>query len=316
MRFRIAFRTLAFVAFVNQIAVHSAAQTVGFKEDEEKIVVTVDGASIATYVYNDAKLPRPYFKHLRAGGVQVTRNHPPIAGKDATDHADMHPGLWFALGDLSGADNWRLKAPVRHDRFLDEPKARDGKGSFAVKNRCLANDGKNLICEQTCRFTFVPRPNGNLLMWDAEFRSADADFSFGDQEEMGLGVRVATPLTVKAGGQILTSDGQKNEKQVRGKSSPWCDYSGIIDGKHAGITLMQHPKNFRAAWYHARDYGLIVANPFGKKALVGGETSKVIVKKGETFRLRYGVFVHAADVNAKPDLAGEYQLYLKAAGND
>jgi hypothetical protein len=212
------------------------------KAGEGKLIITAGGAPVATYVYRDAKIPRPYFAHVHApGGVQVTRNHPPVAGKDATDHAEFHPGLWLAFGDLSGADNWRIKAAVKHDKFVQEPKG----NSFAARNLYFANDAKKLICTETCRFTILVRPAGYLLLWDSEFRSDDGDFSFGDQEEMGLGIRVATSLTVKAGGQIVTSDGHKNEKQVRGKSSEWCDYSGAIAGKRVGITLMQHPKNSR-----------------------------------------------------------------------
>lgn len=287
------------------IALPVSAQAITFKHGDGKLLITAGEAPIASYVYQDAKLPRPYFAHVHAPGkLQVTRNHLPIASKDATDHADMHPGIWLAFGDLSGADSWRLKARVRHDKFIDGPKD----GRFTVRNLYLATDGKTVICSETCRITIPAEANAYLLTWDSEFRG-DADFSFGDQEEMGLGIRVATPMTVKAGGTILTSDGHKNEKQVRGKTSAWCDYAGTIDGKRVGITLMQHPKNFRPAWYHARDYGLLVANPFGCKALTGGETSRITVKAGETLRLRYGILLHAGDTSS-PDA---YKRYLDLA---
>lgn len=305
-------------ALILSFAHRAAAQglpELAVKVDAGKLVLTAAGKPLATYVYGgDKKIPRPYFAHVHApGGVQVTRNHPPIAGKDATDHAEFHPGLWLAFGDLSGADSWRLKARVQHDKFVAEPKSVAGAATFAVSNSYLSNDGTKVICRENCRFTILVRPGGYLLLWDSLFLATDGDFAFGDQEEMGLGVRVATPISVKAGGQILSSEGHKNEKQTRGKTSSWCDYSGKIDGRAAGITLMQHPKNFRPAWYHARDYGLLVVNHFGRRDLTGGEKSRVIVKQGETLRLRFGVLLHAG---AGPlDLAAAYQGYLKDAGD-
>ncbi|MBI2804582.1 MAG: PmoA family protein [Planctomycetes bacterium] len=280
---------------------------IAIKSESGKLVITAGTAPLATYVFRDTKIHRPYFAHVHApGGIQVTRNHPPISGKDATDHAEFHPGLWFAFGDLSGADSWRLKARVQHDKFVQEPKAGAGAGTFVVRNSYLSNNGAKVICRETCRYTFLVKPNGYLLLWDSTFM-ADHDFAFGDQEEMGLGLRVATPITVKAGGRILASEGHKNEKQVRGKTSPWCDYAGKIDGKPAGVLMMQHPKNFRSAWYHARDYGLLVVNHFGRRDLTGGAKSSVVVKRGETLRLRFGALLHAG---AKIDLAASYKDYL------
>lgn len=285
---------------------------IGFKQESGKVVITAGGSALATYVYKDEKITHPYFDNVHGpGGVQLTRNHPPIAGKDATDHATFHPGIWLAFGDLSKADNWRLKARVKHEKFIVEPKAKGGMGTFTVSNLYLAADGKTVICREYCRYTFLVRPAGYLLLWDSAFRSEDRDFTFGDQEEMGLGVRLATPLTVKNGGQILTSDGYKNEKQVRGKKSTWCDYGGIIGPHRAGITLMPHPKNFRPCWYHARDYGFMAANPFGQRALTGGKVSLVLVKKDKTFLLRFGVLLHVSAKNKAIDLASAYRDYVK-----
>jgi hypothetical protein len=56
-------------------------------------------------------------------------------------------------------------------------------------------------------------PAGYLIDWASEF-TGPADFHFGDQEDMGLGVRVATPLAVRNGGRIVNSDGLKDERQV------------------------------------------------------------------------------------------------------
>ena len=233
----------------------------------------------------------------------MTRNHPPVEGQDATDHATFHPGLWLAFGDVSGADFWRNKATVKHVEFVEAPAADATGGGFAVKNAYVSKDQP--ICEEVCRVRFAVRPVGYLITCDSRF-SGSGDFYFGDQEEMGLGVRVATPLTVKNGGRIVNSDGQVNEKQVWGKQADWCDYSGTIDGQAVGLLLMPHPKNFRRSWFHARDYGVLVANPFGQNAFTKGERSKVEVRAGESLRLRFGVLIHQGPV----DLAAAYRDWL------
>ena len=284
---------------------------VTFQDEPGKVVVIVGSQPVATYVYVDDEIPRPYFAHVHGpGGIQLTRNFPPIEGQDATDHATMHPGIWLAFGDLNGTDIWRNKGRVVHEQFVKPPAGGPGKGTFTVRNRYETADGE-LVCREVCRRTFLVRPCGYFLLWDSTF-SADREFYFGDQEEMGLGLRMATPIAVKSekGGRILDSEGRKNEKAIWGKTAKWCDYSGPIDGSFAGITIMPDPDNFRPCWWHARDYGFVAANPFGQAAFRAGPTSKVVVAPDRPLRLRFGILIHAGSTESGVDLAAAYRDYL------
>ena len=78
-----------------------------------------------------------------------------------------------------------------------------------------------------------------------------------------------------------------------------------------GMTVLCYPDNFRRSWMHARDYGFIAANPFGRKAFRKGELSKVVVKPGESFRLRYGILLHAGEDDSGPDLKAAYADYVR-----
>jgi hypothetical protein len=279
---------------------------VSFKQEAARLDIAIGGKPFAAYVFKDDVVRRPYLAHVRnPDGVQVTRNHPPVKGKDPTDHDTMHPGIWLAFGDLGGADFWRNKGLVRHAGFVDKPKGGKGEGTFAVRNRYEA--GGKVVCEEVCRVTVRVGPRGYLVVWESTFRGKD-DFAFGDQEEMGLGVRVATPLSVKRGGTITDSLGRKNEPQVWGKQADWCDYRGRVDRRTAGVLLMSDPGNFRRSWFHARDYGLLVANPFGRNAFTRGEKSRVAVKAGGTLRLRFGVLVYGGPVNR----TAAYHDFLRA----
>ncbi|MCX6907527.1 MAG: PmoA family protein [Verrucomicrobia bacterium] len=275
------------------------------------LAITHGGQPVATYVFRDDKVLRPHFTRVHApGGIQVTRNHPPVAGQDATDHDTMHPGLWLAFGDINGHDFWRNKAVIKHKRFAEPPAVRDGQLTFATGNTLQTTNGQP-ICAMTSCIALAKRHCGYLLTWDATFKSDEHDFVFGDQEEMGFGVRVATALTQKNGGVIRNSAGGQGAKATWGRTAVWSDYSGVIGGCRVGVLLMPDPRNFRPSWFHNRDYGLMVANPFGRNAFTKGEKSAVVVKKGEPFRLRFGVLMHAVPPGQDVDLAAEYDHFKR-----
>ncbi|MCY2954674.1 MAG: PmoA family protein [Planctomycetota bacterium] len=303
----------AAICFVHTAAAFAAAPPADEFACESRdgaIAISHSGKPVATYVFHDTKILRPYFAGLHApGGIQVTRNQPPKAGADATDHDTMHPGLWLAFGDINGQDFWRNKAAITHVRFVEPPAARDGRLIFITESRLQTADNKTLG-SQLSHITLETRPQGCLLIWDSTFTATEQDLFFGDQEEMGLGVRVATPITEKNGGAILSSTGMKTAKTTWGKAFDWCDYSGVIDGRRVGVTLMPDSANFRPSWFHNRDYGLMVANPFGRKAMTGGEQSRVEVKKGERLRLRFGILLHSAASDKDVNLAAAYRDFV------
>ncbi len=68
-----------------------------------------------------------------------------------------------------------------------------------------------------------------------------------------------------------------------------------MDGKPAGITLLADAKNLRPSWWQNRDYGVFVANLFGRAAMKQGDTSVISVKRGENFHLRFGAVIYTGD---------------------
>ena len=300
---------LAFlIAVASGVPVQGGDPVVDFDLQENQLLITIGNKPFATYVFRDDTITRPYFAHVKSpSGIQVTRNHPPIPGKDYTDHENYHPGLFLAFGDISGHDYWRLKARVHHDQFLEGPSGGPGRGTFTVRNQYLTTDGSGIVCTQDCRYTILTRPNGYLLILDSTFSSDQGDFSFGEQDEMGLGIRVNTGITVERGsGEILNAEGMKNEDAVREKESDWCALRGVVDGTQVGVMVMPSPKNIRRSWWHARDYGFTAGNFFGHDR----GTNPTLVKKGEKFPVGYGVHFFSAPETAKIDLDAAYQDYL------
>src|SRR4051812_8145902 len=199
---RLGFTGAAIVVLLALVAAGLDARTLGdepkltAKQSANSVTIFAGEQPVASYVFADEKIARPFYAHVfTSDGIAVTRNHPPMQGEPA-DHADMHPGIWLAFGDLSGHDFWRNKGRVKHGGFLAEPKAEEGQVSFAVHNEysVALKDGETKIASEICRHTWRLQDGNLLLTLDSEFAPAESarPLVFGDQEEMGLGVRMAT----------------------------------------------------------------------------------------------------------------------------
>ena len=286
-----------------------AGAQVEFLSQPNALRIVVDSKDFATYVFRDAHIPRPFFQSLKTlQGVPITRNHPPVEGIDLTDHADFHPGLWMAFGDLDGEDFWRNKSRIDHAGFISPHRSEEGYGTFCVLNDYKTDD--RLVCQEECSIRISSDREGVYILWDSVFYSPNQSFSFGDQEEMGLGIRMATPLIVNKGGTILNQQGHRNEKEVWGVQSPWCAYyKRNLDDSMVGAIVIASPDNFRPSWFHARDYGLLVVNPFGRQAFTGREKSNLTIQAGERFSLRFGVYVFQATGTTPDFFESKYRFF-------
>jgi hypothetical protein len=273
--------------------------------------IHLDGRKVATYFFRHAEVKRPFFAHVTTrGGTQVTRAFPPVKGKDPVDHADMHPGIWLGFANLDGVTFWHNKeGEVVHDGFEGDITAGES-ATFVALNRYVAPGGK-VICKQRTAYRLVRDEAGWLLAIDATF-SSDKPFAFGVKEEMGLGIRVATPIAVKGGsGSIASAGGGRDEKGTWGKVDSWWDYSGTIDRRRVGLMVMSAAGN-PDVWAHSRDYGVLVANPFpvDNKENQG---KKTVVEPEKPLRLRFGVLVHDCAADEAFDAKAAAKRYANLA---
>jgi hypothetical protein len=294
-----------FACWGSLAATTNAAEGFNVQRREHSLSISWQNRAAAEYVFRDPQTPRSYFTRLHtADGIQVTRNHPPVKGVDATDHDTLHPGLWLAFGDLNGIDYWRNKGRVEHLQFVREPQASDGQLSFSVEEKYVAADGAE-VCRGVNTFRFIagetmqPAVPGTLLLWSTRLQRADGPLVFGPQHEMGLGFRIATPLVVKGGsGSIRGSHGGLNESGNWGLAATWWDYSGNIADRQAGILAVAAPDNTRSVWAHARDYGFLALNPTGPPPGAKDVPSVAFtVPPGESLVLKFGVLLHSSPAN-------------------
>lgn len=249
------------------------------EEHSVKLRIRLDGKPVADYISQHPEVRRPFWMHLRnREGVLLTRNFPPQEG-DSPDHADMHPGLWLAFGGINGVDFWRNKGRVEQMERKDITS--DG---FTVVNRWLDAAGRE-ICRDTTQFHISLQGQGISLRWQTNLGSTEHDLIFDGQEEAGLGIRVATPLSVRDGsGHITSSSGEQDEKQCWGKPAAWWRYGTDT----AALRIAPAEGSSRPSWGHVRDYGVLVVNPTGvpdtKK-----KPAAFVVPKGQPFRLVYDI---------------------------
>lgn len=296
------------------IALGAKAPLVAFEETSHGLSITIGGKPFATYCKPSDRISRPYFANVKTpSGAQVTRNHPPIEGVDSMDHDTYHPGAWLTFAGINGNDYWRLKKRVKFGGFVGEPRSGAGEGSFAVRNVFLdsADLSGDPVAQEISEYRILAREGYYLLISQSRIFSEQGDLVIGDDQEYGFGIRVQTGIEERHGGRILNAEGREGEEKTYGRATPWCDYSGMMDGQLIGVTLVTDPLNFRPSWFHSRDYGLIAANPFGRRKVAGGSESQVMVKQGEQLSLGFGLAIYSANSEAEVDRDAMYQDYLK-----
>jgi len=296
--------SVAVVAVVVCASTGAPAADLAVRKEADRLVVTeAGGPAVATYVFADPAVGRPAIRDLAApGGAIVTRPCPPRAGVDADDHATMHPGVWLCFSDLSGADPWRHRSAVRFAGFRGEPASIDGAVRFTARVEYLAGATDTAAAPVACRerSTITIRDREvdgfpvRLLTWEAELSpGGDAPLVFGDVEEMGFGVRMATPLSPARGGRYLASHGGVNENGIFGRAAAWVDATGLVDGRRVGVAVIDLEGNPREPFFHARDYGLVLANAFGRQAYAAkSPPPPLTLRPGESLRLAYAALVH------------------------
>ena len=128
-----------------------------------------------------------------------------------------------------------------------------------------------------------------------------------------MAVRVAASLRVDgevATGALVDSEG-RHDGVAWGERSAWLLTNGSLGERPAAIALIEHPSNFRhPTWWHAREYGLLAANPFGVHDFQGAGpgSGDFELAPGESLRLRYRfVFAdRAVDRERVAEIAAEF----------
>lgn len=255
-----------------------------YKQADGAVDIMKGDKVVARYVYKDTT--HPYIYPLTSpSGLAVTRNYPmkEVAG-EPKDHPH-HRSMWLGFGDVNGVDFWTdadKSGKIVQKSIAFDPIGPGAYWSIHTTNDWVLANGKKLM-EDERKVAFYSCDSGTIVITTIRLTASVCDVRFNDSKEGFFAVRVAPSLALKdSKGHILNSVGDK-DADAWGKPATWVDYTGEIDGKTVGITMFDSHRNFGyPTYWHARDYGLLAANPFGGKAFTGDE------KKASPFSLQYG----------------------------
>jgi len=290
----------------------AAAADVQVERAADRVVVTVDGRPFTAYVFGGHRKPI-LFPVIGPGGAAMTRSWPLVEGVagEPQDHPH-HESIWFTHGAVNGVDFWashpRGKTPEhRADNRIEHVELVACAGGpvarVETRNRWVKADG-TVVCTDSRRVQFTAAADVRTIDYAVTMHADHGPVVFGDTKEGTFGLRVPATLQTKdangsrgAAGHIVNSAGQR-DADAWGKPARWVCYWGPVDGRTVGVAIGDHPANLRhPSHWHARDYGLFAANPFGLHDFTGAPpgSGDYTLPAGESRTFRYLVVLHEGD---------------------
>jgi hypothetical protein len=298
------------------------------------------GSDLVTRYHVSPELAKPFFWPVNSpSGLGLTRDWPMDKDEANTQKDHIHQkSLWFCHGDVipeglelkskikgvEGVDFWSENAG--HGRIVcvrvDPPVVRMNHGRVTTHNEWRSAEGVKVL-DETRTIHLYNLGTTRLLVFDIVLNASVCPITFGDTKEGSLGVRVKTSMTEDKGkGKLTNADGHvgegksgnKDRKGCWGVVSAWCDDSGPVGDKVGGVAIFADPANTSPTCWHARGYGLMAANPFGRAKsgfpAMQGKTDLVKLNKGQHLNLRYGVLLHDGDA-AQAKVGDAYKEFVR-----
>lgn len=324
-------RALVVAALALTTAVSAQAQD--SRADDERISFMQMKGTVPVHIEGDLFTRLNYthqggkpflFPIIGPTGASMTRSFPMVEGIDgeSKDHPH-HRGLWFAHGNISGIDYWHSGGENGHTHVRDLP---DFQGdSILIRARMLPEG--NVDQPQATMLTqldfSIDHRSDRIIDYGIHFpgEGHEQALTFGDTKEGTMAIRLHPALRLKgdiATGHCINSEGD-TDGDCWGKRAKWVAYWGVIDGQTCGVAVFDHPTNLRhPTWWHARDYGLVAANPFGVSDFENRRPrgdGDYTLEADQTLTLHYR-FVFFAGTAEEADIAGKYDAWVEETAAD
>ncbi len=274
---------------IGLLSAQSAAGEVTIERVDDTLQIKVNGRHFTTYNFGE-DLPKPYFWPLRSNDAIITR---PLENPEDHPH---HKGVWIAVDEVNGIKFWVEQGKIVN-REVEILNASGETASFQATNEWRGPDGKPVLVETTT----VTCNDEGLMDFNIALTPAGEEATFEDTKEGFLAIRVPNGMRESDDGHVFNADGLQTAGRCWGVPSRWVNYDGPVDGETHGVAMFDHPSNPHPARYHVRNYGLFGISPFGDKAYSNGEeeASHVHLANGETYQLRYAIYVHPGEGDAE-----------------
>jgi hypothetical protein len=261
----------------------------------------MDGDRLITAFRTDYRVPYLY-PLTSPSGANIAR-HWPMEEDAPTEEKDHphHRGLWLSHGSVNGFDFWanadKKNATIKLNSITG--KETDGGTASFTADLTWTAEGNELLRE--IRSHEFSRPDPKTLRIDirSTLSALKDEITFGDTKEGTFAIRTDRTLRVKgpeAKAVLTNSNGQTN-LAAWGKRAKWAAYSGPDElGKEVVVAIIDDPASFRhPTHWHARDYGLLAANPFGIHDFERKHDKTLgnhVLRKGDSLLLHYSVIIH------------------------
>ena len=277
-------------------------------DKRDKVVVSIGNEIFTEYRYANQGKPILY-PVIGPYGIPMTRHYPMKEGVPGESGDHHHHQSIHYNHPVSGIDFWhgRGGAHIRNDEIV-KTEVVDGKALIVSRNSWMHGDKR--ILSDTTEISAGNTKGGRFIDYKVSIHASEREITFQDSKEGSMSIRTHPALRLQgkvAKGSAINSEGVKG-KAVWGKAAKWVNYWGPVDGKMVGIAIFDHPKNPRhPTTWHARDYGLVAANPFGKRYFKAGDGA-LTLQKGETVTFAYRFFFHE-NSHEKIDLPEHYKKW-------
>lgn len=262
------------------------------KSLEDRVRVEVNG-ELFTEIRFGGDSKTFLYPILGPGQTHLTRRWPEESVDGEEHDHPHHRGLWFAHGAVNGHDFWTGENGASRITNAEVVAIETKDGIAVVKTRSAWLHGEEKLLRDEREYTFRATPEERYLDL-AITLTAEKDIAFGDTKEGTMALRIAETLRLKgehATGRARNSEGIDGAA-IWGKRARFVDYSGKIGDTSYGVAAFDDPMSFRhPTWWHARDYGLLAANPFGvhdfENKPEGSGNEKLLEGKSLSFRYRF-----------------------------
>lgn len=322
---KISLRLAVFCALLFTSTGTGAGSPVKLVRKGDQVEIFIGGKLFTTY-YFPTEVAKPYFRPLRsADGTILTRDFPEgnVIPLDHAKDRNLEPhqrDMYFGHGNLDGIDFWGEEVFSKFSegsafgrtvfRKLEAMQSGTSSGELRADFDLLSPHGR-VIASEIQAFVFTGDADTRTV--DCEFilmAPPHADLTLGDTKEGTFGIRLRRELNSPPA-RMVNSAGAEGEEAIWGKRADWVDYDGTVDGKDLGIAVFESPKSFRhPTYWHARTYGLLAANPFGRREFLHDpqQDGSWTIPQGKQLRFRYRVFIHQGDYR-EAKVGEAYQQY-------
>jgi hypothetical protein len=215
---------------------------------------------------------------------------------------------------------------------IDELSGGDaGHGLMVTTESWIGPSGQEMLAEKT-EYNFIAKGSVRIIDRITTLTATDTAISMKDTKEGGFGIRVARQLELPSQEEVILTDAQGNPETVKkmstegitgnyrssegltgdtvyGTRAKWVDLHGNIGDEKISIVMVDHPENpGYPTYWHARGYGLLLANPLGASAYSGGKNVmnfSIPARQSATFRFRLiinsGADLTDAEINSYTD---------------